>query len=476
VTRTFFFDVSDIMAYVRTETSISGIQRVSLSVIDRMVERFGADRVKIAFWSETGRYECLDGDLVSGQAEAFDASYLGLLFYGPRTRPSKMIAPTLERYRTRPFKYEVYRWVRHFQAALGNEHHFAKKGSSIAAWQSFHTARRVEAEAPALPPRPSPIPVADLARVGDRVIVMGAIWGMEKLATEFEHLAENGVEITTLVHDLIPILAPEHMHGGYSHGFDRWLKGSARYCKSYFANSRYTAKDLAEYLEKQGTPRPIQVVPLAQYFERPISCDRHLRDQVAQTLERPFVLVVGTMETRKNLLRLAQAWKLLREKGIEMPRLVFAGKENWHKPDFKDWIAETRSLDGLIEIIDRPTNHELTALYEGCLFTAMVSTFEGWGLPIGESLSMGKTAVVANTSSTPEVGLDLVEYCDPFDVESIAAAVERLITDREYREKLEERIAEADLRTWDDVAADFVRHLEQDELPEAGPQRGQVSS
>ena len=89
---------------------------------------------------------------------------------------------------------------------------------------------------------------------------------------------------------------------------------------------------------------------------------------------------------------------------------------------------------------------------------------------------MGKTAVVANTSSTPEVGLDLVEYCDPFDVESIAAAVERLITDREYREKLEERIAEADLRTWDDVAADFVRHLEQDELPEAGPQRGQVSS
>jgi glycosyltransferase involved in cell wall biosynthesis len=476
VTRTFFFDVSDIMAYVRTETSISGIQRVSLSVIDRMVERFGADRVKIAFWSEAGRYECFDGDLVSGQAEAFDASYLGHLFYGPRTRPSKMIAPTLERYRTRPFKYRVYHWVRHLQAALGNEHHFAKKGSSIAAWHSFHEARRIAAEAPAPPPRPTPIPVAEIAQPGDRIIVMGAIWGMEKLAAEFERLADMGVEITTLVHDLIPILAPEHMNGGYSHGFDRWLRGSASYCKSYFANSRYTAKDLAEYLEKQGTPHPIQVVPLAQCFERPVTdCTKAFRDQVQQTLQSPFVLVVGTMETRKNLLRLAQAWKLLQDRGLEMPRLVLAGKENWHKPDFKNWIAETGSLDGLIEIIDRPSNQELTALYEGCLFTAMVSTFEGWGLPIGESLSMGKTAVVANTSSTPEVGLDLVEYCDPFDVESIAAATERLITDAEHRAELERRIAAADLRTWDDVAADFVRHLEQEEPTEAEPKRASAA-
>ena len=460
--RTFFFDVSDIMAYVRTESSISGIQRVSLSVIARMVDRFGPERVKIAFWSEAGRYECFDADLIRDQAEHFDASLLGYYFYGPRTKPAAEIAPSLERYRTRPAKYRFYTWVRHLQAALGNEAHFARKGSSIMAWRAFHAEKRAEAMAPALPHRPEPRPVAEVAREGDRIIVMGSIWGQEALQAELARLTrEKGTRCITLVHDLIPILAPEHMNGGYSHGFERWLAGSAAYCDSYFANSIYTGKDLREFLEARGTPRPIQVVPLAQYFERPAPRPgESYRPQVAELLKQPFVLVVGTMETRKNLLRLAQAWQLLRDRGLEMPRLVFAGKENWHRPDFKNWIAETNALDGLIEIVDRPSDAELTALYEACLFTAMVSLFEGWGLPIGESLSMGKTGVVSNASSTPEVGGDMVEYCDPKEVESIAAAARRLIEDADHRKALETRIASTRLRTWDDVTEDFVMHLE----------------
>lgn len=465
MTQTYFFDVSDIMAYVRTETSISGIQRVSLAVITRMVERFGPERVKIAFWSEQGRYEAFPADVLIDQAAHFDASALSYLFYGPKTRMSDDIAPTLERYRTRPLKYAVYSGVRHFHAALGNAGHFTKRGGSLAAWRAHHAQKRAERKAIPLPPRPEPGLVSELAQAGDRVIVMGAVWGQDRLAGALEELkTRSGVTTTILVHDLIPILAPEHMNGGFSHGFDRWLGGSARYCSSYFANSRYTAKDLGSYLEKKGTPRPIQVVPLAQYFDRPAPRpDAVFRDQVRRILQAPFVLVVGTMETRKNLLRLAQAWQQLRDAGtLDMPRLVFAGKENWHKPDFKNWIRDTRALDGLIEIVDRPSDAELTALYDGCLFTAMVSVFEGWGLPIGESLSMGKTAVVSDASSTPEVGGEMVEYCDPYKVESIAAACAKLISDPAHRVMLEERIAKTKLRTWDDVTEDFVRFLEAD--------------
>lgn len=462
--RTFFFDVSDIMAYVRTESSISGIQRVSLSVIARMVDRFGPERVKIAFWSEEGRYDCFDGDLIRDQVEHFDAAHLGYLFYGSRTKRAAETAPSLERYRTRPAKYRFYTWVRHLHAVFGNEAHFVRRGTSIAAWRAFHGEKRAETLAPPLPHRPEPRPVADLARPGDRIIVMGSIWGMKGLHAELARLTrEKGTLCTTLVHDLIPILAPEHMHGGYSHSFDRWLSGSALYCDSYFANSLHTAKDLREFLEARGTPRPIQVVPLAQYFERPAPRPNETnRPQVTALLEQPFVLFVGTMGTRKNLLRLAQAWQLLRDRGLEMPRLVLAGKENFHRPDFRNWIGETHALDGLIEIIDRPSDRELTALYEACLFTATVSLFEGWGLPIGESLSMGKTGIVSNASSTPEVGGDMVEYCDPEDVESIAAAASRLIEDETYRKALEARIEKTRLRTWDDVTEDFVQHLEAD--------------
>ena len=465
MTKTYFFDVSDIMAYVRTETSISGIQRVSLAVITGMVERFGPDRVKVAFWSEDNRYDCFPADVLTDQAAHFDASQLSYLFYGPKTRMTSDIAPTLERYRTRPFKYGVYTCVRHFHSLLGNKRHFTKRGGSLQAWRAFHADKRAEKSAPPLPPRPEPRAVADLAQPGDRVIIMGAVWGQEKLARALGELkVKNEVETTILVHDLIPILAPEHMYGGFSHGFDKWLSGSAQYCSGYFANSLYTAKDLGEYLEKQGTPRPIEVVPLAQYFDRPAPrAGAVFRDQVTRILKSPFVLVVGTMETRKNLLRLAQAWQQLRDAGdLDMPRLVFAGKENWHKPDFRGWIAETRALDGMIEIVDRPSDAELTALYDACEFTAMVSVFEGWGLPIGESLSMGKTAVVSDASSTPEVGGDMVEYCDPYDVDSIAAACAKLIGDPAHRALLEQRITETRLRTWDDVTEDFVRHLNVD--------------
>jgi glycosyltransferase involved in cell wall biosynthesis len=462
VSKTYFFDVSDIMAYVRTENSISGIQRVSLAVIGRMVERFGPERVQIAFWSEENTYVALSATYLT-QMESFDTDRLGLLFFGPKARPDYQIAPTLERYRTRAFKYGVYTWVRHLNAAFRNEAHFAKKGSSIAAWRTFHSARKVARAAPPPPVRPKVTPVSQIAKRGDRVIVMGAVFGMEKLTAGLAELNEkHGVDTSILVYDLIPILVPEHMNGGYSHAFESWLKTSASYCKSYLAISEYTSKDLGVFLEKNGTPRPIDVVPLAQYFERPAVSDRaKLSDQIKGILKEPYVLVVGTMETRKNLLRLAQAWQQLIAVGaLTMPRLVFAGKENWHRPEFKDFLAKTKNLDGMIEIVHKPSDADLTALYEGCLFTAMVSVYEGWGLPIGESLSMGKTGVVGRSTSMPEVGGDMVEYCDVLDVDDMAAACARLIGDTDHRIALEAKIAATELRTWDDVTADFLRFLE----------------
>lgn len=108
-----------------------------------------------------------------------------------------------------------------------------------------------------------------------------------------------------------------------------------------------------------------------------------------------------------------------------------------------------------MQFAERPSDTELGFLYENCLFTATVSFYEGWGLPIGESLSFGKTAVVARNSSMPEVGGDMVEYCDAHSIDSIYKACHRLIADPEHRRALEQKISETTLRTWDDVADDI---------------------
>lgn len=468
MSKTYFFDVSDILAYVRTETSVSGIQRVSLAVITRMVERYGAARVKIAYWSDEGDYEALGADALLQMGD-FDADLLSHLFFGNRSRPAKDIAPSLERYRTRPLKYAFHNTLRHFHAALGNEKHFRRKGTTLADWRAFRAQHSPQNTQP--PPqglRPKTTPVRDLAKPGDRVIVMGAVWGQDALANALGQLsATQGVDVTILVHDLIPILAPEHMHGGYSHSFESWLGGSAAYCSSYFANSEYTAKDLKEFLDKKGTPRPIHVVPLAQSFApTTLAPDARFSSQVSDVLKTPYVLVVGTMDSRKNLIRLAQAWEKMAKNGTEdLPRLVLAGKENWLNSDFTDWMEETNHLNSLVELVIRPSDAELTALYAGCLFTAMVSLYEGWGLPIGEGLSMGKTGVVSDHSSMPEVGGDMVEYCDPYDLNSIMTACQNLITHPDRRRALEHKISQTTLRNWEDVTADFIAALEAEMAP-----------
>ena len=137
----------------------------------------------------------------------------------------------------------------------------------------------------------------------------------------------------------------------------------------------------------------------------------------------------------------------------------------WLTEDFLKMLQATGGLGGWVSFLETPSDAELAYLYRTCLFTATVSLYEGWGLPIGEGLGYGKTGVVSRTSSMPEVGGDMVEYCDPHSVADIARACLRLLTDPEHRAALETRIATTRLRGWDDVGRDVVAALTEQTLP-----------
>ncbi|KIN69837.1 Glycosyl transferase, group 1 [Sulfitobacter noctilucicola] len=477
--KTHFFDVTDIALYVEKETSVSGIQRVSFEVIKRMVETHGTETVKLSYWDRAKRdYVSIPSDFIADMDE-FDPDILSAVFFGRAARPRKETPPTLERYRNRPMKYWFHYLRSTFHAARGNEAHFTKHNSSIEGWRNFKAGITTETEPE---PKSYDMPrtqLTQIAQKGDRLVVLGATWDIDGLDACFQGLADKqGVEISQLIHDLIPIITPEHIAGDFSQEFYRWLKTSTGYCSSYFANSANTATDLAAFMEEIGEQRPIQTVPLAQEFTLVEPKKQHVmsgpageyKSRVTRTLglrreilnlgKVPFVLVVGTMESRKNIWRLAQAWqRMTQEEGLDLPKLVFAGKPGWYNDDFNQLIRASGNLGGWVQFADKPNDTELAWLYETCEFTAMVSFYEGWGLPIGESLSFGKTAVVANNSSMPEVGGDMVEYCDAHSLDSMHAACRKLIADPEHRAMLERRIADTRLRTWKDVTEDFVRLL-----------------
>ena len=477
----YFFDVTDIALYVEKHLTVTGIQRVSFEVIKHMIERHGVQAVRLSYWDRQRReYLSLEADFMVKMSE-FDPDIFSAVFYGKAARPRMNTAPTLERYRNRPFKYHLHSLRRSYHALRGNEAHFAKHDSSIAEWRGFRSKSLSEPSAKFsnLERRP----FLEVAGKDDHLIILGATWAIDGLDECFQSLSDlRGVAISQLIYDLIPLILPEHIASDFSKEFYVWLKASTGYCTNYFTISKSTARDLAVFMDEIGTERPIQTVPLAQSFHRDdpensrkeivplprsgaykarVERSRGLQRNILNLSKMPYVLVVGTMESRKNAWRLAQAWqRLSSEKELNVPKLVFAGKPGWLNEDFNQLMKATGNLGGWVQFASHPSDAELAYLYENCLFTAMVSLYEGWGLPIGESLSFGKTAVVANNSSMPEVGGDLVEYCDAHSIDSIYVACRKLIAKPDYRAALEAKIADTRLRSWDDVTSDFIALLE----------------
>ena len=122
----------------------------------------------------------------------------------------------------------------------------------------------------------------------------------------------------------------------------------------------------------------------------------------------------------------------------EVPTLVFAGRIGWLVEDLMHQISNTDHLGGKLVIVEGPSDADLASLYKGCLFTLFPSFYEGWGLPVTESLALGKPCLISNRSSLPEAGGKLARYFDPDNLHDAYEAVRSVLADP------------ADLARWED--------------------------
>ena len=448
-----FFDVSDIVTYIREHRSVSGIQRAAVRIIAQAVRLRGRD-VFLSFYHPVKKayLTCPAADLIDA-LEAFDIEALAPAL-GVRALKAQIPAQFLDRYRGQPVKQAVHVVRMRLAGKLGKPRYFEKRGLDFALWQRLYAPRKTI--------RPVALrPFAKVAQPGDTVCGLGAIWGRGKVESAFRSAHARGVKVVLLVHDLIPMKLPEQADPKAAKSYHNWLVGSADYVSSYLANSQATARDLRDFLSEQGLEGTVHVTPLAQAgVGAALDGPPALSPLVHEATTVPYALCVGTIEPRKNLWRLVQVWaRLAQRNDLELPRLVLAGKRGWLTGGFLAMLEQTGGLGGWVIWLDAPTDAELDHLYRHCLFTATVSLYEGWGLPIGEGLSYGKTGVVSLTASMPEVGGDMVAYCDPASMQSLEAAVLRCL-DPSERAALEARIADTPLRSWNDVGRDVMAALE----------------
>jgi glycosyltransferase involved in cell wall biosynthesis len=162
---------------------------------------------------------------------------------------------------------------------------------------------------------------------------------------------------------------------------------------------------------------------------------------------------VGTIEPRKNLSALLDAYALLRQHAVtDDTKLVMVGKKGWLYEPFFQHLHEL-GLEDQVIFPGYVADEELPALYGAAEVFVFPSLFEGFGLPVLEAMACGAPVVCSNATSLPEVAGDAALMVSPQDTAGLATAIQRVLADAELRAKLASLgMAQARRFTWEETA------------------------
>jgi glycosyltransferase involved in cell wall biosynthesis len=263
-------------------------------------------------------------------------------------------------------------------------------------------------------------------------------------------------------HDMTFFLYPE-AHLRYKRLFFRaMIPWSARRADALIAISQSTRADILRIL--RTPPDQVIAIPygIAPQFQ-PIP-DSPARDALCQkyNLPRPFILYVGNLEPRKNLPILVRAFARVARAGLPHA-LVLAGARGWMAAEIFSTIKEL-DLVSRVHFPGYVPQQDLASLYSAASLFVYPSLYEGFGLPVLEALACGVPVITSNVSSMPQVAGDAGILVEPSDVDALADAMKRVLTDQGLRATLVakglararsfswERTAQATLSTYTRVA------------------------
>ena len=269
--------------------------------------------------------------------------------------------------------------------------------------------------------------------------------------------------VVVSVHDLSFEHLPQTFHRRSRTQLRLTVRHSVRRAARVLTLSEHTRNDVIETygIERSG----VEVIPIAASPNfRPVSDDKELqRVRHTYRIESDYILSVGSIQPRKNLVRLVRAYSLLRDKvgADKLPKLVFVGKRAWLYDETLRALEEAALGDSVV-LTGYVPESDLPALYSGSTCFVYPSFFEGFGLPPLEAMQCGAPVVIGNRTSLPEVAGDAAIAVDPFDVQAIAGAIEELINKPALREGLRVKgLARAKQFNWDETARRTLQVYEQ---------------
>ncbi len=294
-------------------------------------------------------------------------------------------------------------------------------------------------------------------RTNSTLVFLGALWIADSLMLAARDAHARGARLVTLLYDLTPVMETGHT-AAVNRLFDRYLHLIATAASRVPAISQSSRNDFVDYCSQHELPAPSGGVT---GLPSGLSPTQH----TGNPWPREYVLFVGTIESRKNHLLALKAWQeLINKLGAEnVPDLVCIGRLGWNSNEFIDQYLATGGLGGKVSVLSTSVSDaDLASFYEHCEFTIYPSRYEGWGLPVSESLAFAKLPIVANNSSLPEAGGDLAVYFESENQASLVTAVEQYGLNEVNRREREQRITQQPMQavTWDHVASVLINEIE----------------
>jgi glycosyltransferase involved in cell wall biosynthesis len=206
-----------------------------------------------------------------------------------------------------------------------------------------------------------------------------------------------------------------------------WLPFAVKSVQAVITLSRQSKIDLENHLKIPGSK--ITVVPLAAGAQFRIMQEAEILPALLRVgVERPYILYVGSLEPRKNLLRLLQAYHQLLEWSTRWNLIIVGANNLWNSTPIAAEV-ERLGLGSRVKFTGYLPDENLPVLYNAASLFCFPSLYEGFGLPVLEAMACGVPVLTSNTSSLPEVAEDAAVLVDPYSVPEIAAAMRQILSD-----------------------------------------------